>query len=138
MRRRVDIFQVAHSARVGQQLVMGTLNHYRIANSDDLLKIACNGGARALGLEQSIGSLEEGKKADIILIDANEPDQIPIYDPLFTAANMTTGQNVSSVIIDGNIVMKERKLLSMDIEQIKANLAQRLPIIMDRFEEVMK
>ena len=51
---------------------------------------------------------------------------------------MTTGQNVSSVIIDGNIVMKERKLLSMDIEQIKANLAQRLPIIMDRFEEVMK
>ena len=71
-------------------------------------------------------------------VSSNEPDQIPIYDPLFTAANMPTGQNVSSVIIDGNIVMKERMLLSMDIEKIKANLAQRLPIIMDRFEEVMK
>jgi len=71
-------------------------------------------------------------------VSSNEPDQIPIYDPLFTAANMTTGQNVSSVIIDGNIVMKERMLLSMDIEQIKANLAQRLPIFMKRFEKVMK
>lgn len=52
-------------------------------------------------------------------------------------ALLDVAAHVSSVIIDGNIVMKERVLLSMDIEQIKADLNQRLPAIMDRFEKAM-
>ncbi|MET0719167.1 MAG: amidohydrolase family protein, partial [Pseudoxanthomonas sp.] len=55
----LDIFQVAHAAKVGQQAAWGTPNHIRTAlSSDELLKIATRGGARALGIEDKIGSLE--------------------------------------------------------------------------------
>ena len=66
----MDIFQVAHMARVGQQAVMGTPWSYRnVMPSEELLKVATNGGARALGIEKEIGSLEVGKKADILLVE---------------------------------------------------------------------
>ena len=83
----LDIFQVAHMARVGQQAVAGT--PYAVRNvmpSEEILKVATNGGARALGLEKQIGSLEVGKKADILLIDRTNLDQMPLLGHLLRRA----------------------------------------------------
>ena len=76
----LDIFQVAHMARVGQQAVIGTpaLPIRNVMPSEEILKVATNGGARALGIEKEIGSLEVGKKADILLVDRNQLDQMPL------------------------------------------------------------
>jgi 5-methylthioadenosine/S-adenosylhomocysteine deaminase len=134
----LDIFRVAHAARIGQQVIMGTPHHYRNAvSSEELLRIATNGGARALGLEHSIGSLEVGKKADILLLDSDHADQQPIYDPLFTAAATVIGRDVDSVIIDGKIVLKHRQNMLVDMSELRARLVERIPEIMRRFEEVM-
>ena len=76
----LDIFQVAHMARVGQQAVNGTPFAYRnVMPSEEILKVATNGGARSLGIEKEIGSLEVGKKADILLVDRSQarPDAAP-------------------------------------------------------------
>jgi len=131
----LDIFQVAHMARVGQQAVMGTPVAYRnVMPSEEILKVATNGGARALGVEKEIGSLEVGKKADILLVDRSQLDHLPLYDPYFVAANTVVGRDVRTVVIDGKLVMKDRELLTVDREEIDRRLAERLPKLMERFD----
>jgi 5-methylthioadenosine/S-adenosylhomocysteine deaminase len=131
----LDIFQVAHHARVGQQAVAGTPWHMRTAiSSEELLKIATHGGARALGSGADLGHLSVGAKADIILADVADMDQQPIADPLFVAASLVLGRDIKTTIVDGRVVMKNRELLTVDEEAIKATLKQRLPEIMARFD----
>ena len=131
----LDIFQVAHCARVGQQAVMGTPIAYRnVMPSETILKVATNGGARALGIEKEIGSLEVGKKADILLVDRSQLEHTPLYDPYFVAANTVVGRDVKTVVIDGAVVMKDRELLTVDRKELKAKLAERLPKLMERFD----
>jgi len=81
-----------------------------------VLEMATLGGARVLGLEKDIGSLEPGKKADIVLLDVNQPHLQPFYHPdlLVYAAS---GADVSTVIIDGKIVMQDRQILTQDINE---------------------
>jgi 5-methylthioadenosine/S-adenosylhomocysteine deaminase len=105
--------------------------------SEQLLRIATMGGARALGLQGEIGSIEIGKRADIVLCDATEMDQAPLYDPLFAAANTVVGRDIRSVVVDGKLVMKDRKILTVDVDEIRARLAARRPIIMERFEKLV-
>jgi 5-methylthioadenosine/S-adenosylhomocysteine deaminase len=131
----LDIFRAAHVARVGQQAVAGTPIHYHdIMPSEILIKVATNGGASALGLQDEIGSIEIGKKADILLLNCGEMDQFPLYDPLFAIATMMVGRDVQTVIIDGKVVMKNRELLTIDQEKLKHELMSRLPKIMERFK----
>ena len=134
----LDIFQVAHIARVAQQAVGGTPWHIRAPlTSEQLLRIATMGGARALGLADQIGSLEVGKRADFLLCDATEVDQMPVHDALFVAANIVVGRDVRTVVVDGKVVMKEREILTVDVEEMRAKLVQRRPIIMERFEKAV-
>jgi 5-methylthioadenosine/S-adenosylhomocysteine deaminase len=133
----LDIFQVAHMARVGQQAIMGGPIGYRnVMPSEAILKVATNGGARALGLEKEIGSLEVGKKADILLADRTQLDHVPLYDPAFVAANTIVGRDVMTVVVDGKVVMKDRELLTVDRKEIDTRLAERLPKLMERFDEM--
>ncbi len=76
----------------------------------DVLEMATVNGAKALGLDKEIGSIEEGKKADIILIDVRKPHLQPIYDPVATIVYSASGSDVDTVIIDGKIIMKKRRL----------------------------
>jgi 5-methylthioadenosine/S-adenosylhomocysteine deaminase len=134
----LDIFQVAHVARVAQQAVAGTPWHIRTPfSSDELLRIATMGGARALAVQQEIGSIEVGKRADILLCDASEIDQMPVHDPLFVASSIVVGRDVRTVIVDGKVVMKEREMLTIDVEAMRAKLAIRRPVIMERFEKLV-
>src|SRR5205814_10000134 len=100
----------------------------------ELLQGAPHGGARALGVEKEIRSLESGKKADILLLDRSQLDPLPIYDPYFVAANTVVGRDVRSVVIDGKVVMKDRELMTVDREEIDRRLAERLPKLMERFD----
>lgn len=134
----LDIFQVAHMTRVGQQAVMGTPLAYRnVMPSEEILKVATNGGGRALGIEKEIGSLEVGKKADILLVDRSQLDHLPLYDPYFVAANSVVGRDVRSVVVDGKLVMKDRELLTVDRAEIERRLAERLPRLMERFDAMV-
>jgi 5-methylthioadenosine/S-adenosylhomocysteine deaminase len=134
----LDIFQVAHIARVGQQAVAGTGWHIRgPITSEGLLKIATRGGARALGVADELGSLEVGKRADVLLVGSADMDQTPVYDPLFVASALVVGRDVQTVIIDGKVVMKNRQLQTVDVEEIKSRLARRQPELMADFEALV-
>ena len=133
----LDIFRASHAARIGQQAVAGTPLHFHdIMPSEQLIRVATNGGAAALGLQAEIGSLEVGKKADILILECGDLDQLPRYDPLFAVAAMVVGRDVRTVVIDGGVVMKDRELLTIDRDRLVHDLNARLPDIMDRFQSV--
>ncbi|MCP3997334.1 MAG: amidohydrolase family protein, partial [bacterium] len=69
---------------------------------------------RALGLGDEIGSLEPGKRADLILLDSNSPHLTPLYDPCSHLVYAAGRGDVSTVMIDGRLVMRDRQLLTVD------------------------
>jgi 5-methylthioadenosine/S-adenosylhomocysteine deaminase len=75
-------------------------------------------GARALGLEDEIGSLEAGKKADIVLVDMFKPHLYPLNMPLYRLACFANGADVDTVIVDGRVLMRGRRVLSVDEGQV--------------------
>ena len=81
-------------------------------------------GAKALGLENEIGSLEVGKKADVILLDLAKPHLYPLNMPLFRAIYFANGSDVATVVVDGRICMEDRRVLTVD-EAMTLGEAQR-------------
>jgi 5-methylthioadenosine/S-adenosylhomocysteine deaminase len=77
-------------------------------------------GARALHMEKEIGSLETGKKADLIVIDLDEPNAVPMYDVYAQIAYALKASDVETVMIGGRLVMKDRKLLTVNEEEAMA------------------
>ena len=80
----------------------------------ELVRMATINGARALQLDHMIGSLEVGKRADIIILDADSPSLTPNFDPHTTIATCVTRADVRHVIVDGDIVVRDRKCLTID------------------------
>ena len=89
-----------------------------VMDAQTLVKMATIDGARALGLEKITGSLEAGKKADLIVIDTNKPHLIPMYNPYSHLVYAAGGHDVRHSVIDGNLVMEDRRLLTLDLEDI--------------------
>lgn len=79
-----------------------------------VLEMATIGGARAIGLEKEIGSLEAGKRADLILVRMDTPHQTPLYNVLSQLVYATKASDVDTVIINGQVVMENRKVLTID------------------------
>jgi 5-methylthioadenosine/S-adenosylhomocysteine deaminase len=131
----LDLLQAIRASYVALQSHYGTPWHARgEITLETLLRVATIGGARALGLGKWIGSLEVGKRADLILVDSTTWDFQPITDVMFTVARTVTGRDVDTVVVDGQVVVEERRLLHVDEERLRARLAERLPVIMRRFE----
>jgi 5-methylthioadenosine/S-adenosylhomocysteine deaminase len=90
----------------------------------ELVRMATINGARALQLDHMIGSLEVGKRADIIILDADSPSLTPNFDPHTTIATSVTRADVRHVLVDGNIVVRDRKCLTIDhksaVNKVKA------------------
>lgn len=96
-------------------------NELRIS-AKDVIKMATINGAKLLGLEQKIGSIEVGKDADIILVDIEENlDNIKMIPNLNEIANLvynTSGRNVQTTIVKGNILMENRQIKNINLDEI--------------------
>jgi 5-methylthioadenosine/S-adenosylhomocysteine deaminase len=92
-----------------------TLLDPTVMNAETVLKMATIDGAKVLGLDNLIGSIEAGKQADIILVDMNQPHLTPLYNCYSQLVYAARGADVRTSIINGRIVMKERQLLTIDI-----------------------
>jgi len=80
--------------------------------------------ARALGLDKEIGSLESGKKADVILIDMFKPHLYPLNMPVYRVAYFANGNDVDTVIVNGQILMAKRHVRTVDEAEV-LELAQK-------------
>ncbi len=89
-----------------------------------VLEMVTVDAARALGLENEIGSLEPGKKADVILIDWWRPHMVPMNMPLYRVAYFANGNDVSTVLVNGRVLMRDRRVLSVNEDSVLL-MAQR-------------
>jgi 5-methylthioadenosine/S-adenosylhomocysteine deaminase len=87
-------------------------------DAETVLRMATTWGASVLGLEDQIGTLEVGKKADIIVVDLQVPNLCPVYDPLSALVYSASGADVKDVIVDGKVLMKDRTFTTLDPNEI--------------------
>ena len=86
----------------------------------DVLELATLGGARALGLEHELGSLEVGKKADVVLVDLREAHALPISEDVVSSlVYAAQSRDVTDVIVDGQVVVRNRRILTMDARGVR-------------------
>jgi 5-methylthioadenosine/S-adenosylhomocysteine deaminase len=91
--------------------------HFRDTNvlpAGKVLEMMTIDAARALGIEAQVGSLEPGKKADIILVDWFRPHMVPMNMPLYRLAYFANGNDVATVLVDGRVLMRDRVVLSVN------------------------
>lgn len=100
--------------------------------AETAIEMATINGARALGMEKEIGSLEKGKKADVIILDMTGPDWIPLYNPIQNLIYSASGSSVETVIIDGRFVMENREIKTVDEEEILAKCQERSKYILKK------
>lgn len=94
-----------------------------VMDAGTVLKMATIGSARAIGLEKDIGSLEVGKRADIIIIDTFKPHLVPLYNPVSQIVYAAQGSDVRDVIVNGKVLLRNRKLLTIELEDILKKMA---------------
>ncbi len=93
-------------------------------SAQDVLRMATIEGARTLGMEDELGSLEVGKKADVVIVDIHGLHTTPSHDPVSTLVYSCTGCDVRTVIVDGKVLVEQGHLVSHDVHQVLEN-AQR-------------
>lgn len=115
----LDMFETMKVAALAQG---GIYENEARLESKDIIKMATINGAKLLGMEKEIGSIEEGKKADLIIVDiSNKLDNIkmiPNNDIISNLVYNTDGRNVDTTIVDGSVLMENRKMNFIDSERI--------------------
>src|SRR4051794_824647 len=85
------------------------------------LDMATIGGAQAMGMEKMIGSIERGKRADLIAVSVGAARQTPMYDPVSHLVYVTRGDDVRTTIVNGKVLMKERQVRTLDRRKVIAD-----------------
>ncbi len=89
-----------------------------VLNASQVLNLATRVGAAAIGLEKEIGSIEAGKRADLIIVDTHKPHLTPLYDPASHLVYAVDGGDVRDVIIDGRVVVDNGVVLTMNVDEV--------------------
>ena len=113
----LDMFEAMRQAAFLHKLVGGDP---RAIPAPVALDMATIDGARALGMEKAIGSLETGKRADVIVVSMASARQAPMYDPVSHIVYVTRGDDVTTTVVNGRVLMRDRKVLTLDRRAVLA------------------
>jgi 5-methylthioadenosine/S-adenosylhomocysteine deaminase len=94
-----------------------------LAPAPTVLDLATIGAARTVGLGEEIGSLEVGKKADLITVDTHRPHMTPLYSPESHLVYTALPSDVRHTVVQGRVLMADRELTTIDLEQLRAQVA---------------
>jgi 5-methylthioadenosine/S-adenosylhomocysteine deaminase len=118
----LDMFEAMRQTALLHKL---QTNDPRVLPAPEVLEMATIEGARTLGLDRLIGSIEPGKRADMIVVSMRSPRQTPMYDPLSHLVYATQGSDVRTTIVNGKVLMQDGKVATMD-EKAVLEEARRL------------
>ena len=118
----LDMFEAMRAAAFLAKLVT---KDPTAVSAQTALDMATIGGARALGMEKEIGSLEPGKRADLIAVSMGAARQTPLYNAVSHLVYVTRGDDVRTTIVNGKVLMKERQVRTLDRATVIAD-ANRL------------
>jgi 5-methylthioadenosine/S-adenosylhomocysteine deaminase len=118
----LDLFSEMDTAAKLHKVMTGDTT---VMDAELVLRMATIEGAKALGLAKLVGSVEIGKKADIIVLDTRKPHLTPMFRPCSHLVYAAKGHDVSHVIINGRLVMEERRLLTLNLTEIMASAREK-------------
>lgn len=107
----LDMFEAMRQVAFQQKLI--TMDPTAIS-APEALEMATIGGARVLGQHAKVGSLEPGKRADVIVVSMSKARQVPLFDPVAQVVYASRGDDVETTIVNGQILMRNRKVLTLD------------------------
>jgi 5-methylthioadenosine/S-adenosylhomocysteine deaminase len=120
----LDMFE---AMRVASLLQKARTGDPRALGAGAALEMATIGGAQALGLAAQIGSLEPGKRADLIVVSMSAARQTPMYDAVSHLVYTTRGDDVRTTIVNGRVLMRDRKVLSLEEAAVLAEARGWVP-----------
>ena len=94
-----------------------------------IIKMATIEGAKALGIAHITGSIEIGKRADFILVNTNKPHLTPMYNPYSHIVYAVVGNDVSHVVIDGELVMENRRLTKINMNELNGRVKEKAGLV---------
>lgn len=97
-----------------------------IMGAEKAIEMATINGAKTMGLEGEIGSLEVGKQADIVIFDTRRPEWRPMHNEVHNLVYSASGESIETVMIDGKIVMEKRNVLTMNEKEVLAGLDETI------------
>jgi 5-methylthioadenosine/S-adenosylhomocysteine deaminase len=98
----------------------GRLLDPTVVSAQEVLEMVTCNGARAVLWEDELGSLEPGKKADLIIINPNTVTMLPLHDPVANMVSSMRTENIVSVMVDGRWLMRDRKIMTVNEQEILA------------------
>ena len=113
----LDMFEAMRFAALLHKVKTGDP---RVIPATTALEMATIEGARALGLEKLAGSIETGKRADLVVVSMASARQTPLYDPVSHLVYATRGEDVRTVMVNGRVLMRDRKMLTLDEQAVLA------------------
>jgi 5-methylthioadenosine/S-adenosylhomocysteine deaminase len=114
----LDMFEAMRQAAFLHKLATGDP---RAVPAAAALEMATIGGARALGLDGKIGSLEPGKRADLIVVSMRGARQTPMYNPVSHLVYVSTGADVTTTVVNGKVLMRDRRVRTLDERAVLAD-----------------
>jgi 5-methylthioadenosine/S-adenosylhomocysteine deaminase len=130
-----DMFEVIKTAAI---LHKGVNGNPTLMPAQKVLSMATLDGAKALSWEKEIGSIEVGKKADIVIVNFAKPHLCPIYNEVSHLVYAAKSADVETVIINGKIVMEDRKLTTLDIEKVMEAAEKAKNRLLERIKSNIK
>ncbi len=128
--RHFDMFQIARSAQSTQHILH---NHDRyILPPGKIFEMITIDAAKAIGMDDEIGSLEIGKKADIVVIDMRKPHLTPNWMPVHRLVHQVLGSDVDTVVVNGKILMEDGIVLTADMHEALAFGEAEAKALMER------
>src|SRR5206468_7513219 len=115
-----DLFEVMRVALLTERISRDDAFPGTRPQPEDVLEEATQGGARAVRQEKLLGSLDVGKKADLIVLDTRRPHLVPAGRIVSAWIHNGQGSDIESVMVDGQFVMRNRKVLTMDEDNVIA------------------
>lgn len=125
---RLDQFLEMRLAGMMQKIRLGP----DALSARDIVKMATEGGAKLLGLEHEIGTLDPGKRANIILVDESSFHTLPSTDPATNVVYSCTAGDVQMTIVDGRILYENGQLTTIDEEKLKADVRRERKKLLER------
>jgi 5-methylthioadenosine/S-adenosylhomocysteine deaminase len=113
----MDMFEAMRQAAFLHKL---TTKDPQTVSAQTALEMATIGGARVVGREKDLGSLEVGKLADVLIVRMDQPRQTPMYEPVSHLVYTTRGDDVDTTIVNGRVLMRDGKVLTLDQAQVLA------------------
>lgn len=119
-----NTLDLLRDAQIAALLHKGATGDPTVLPAREIVEMATIGGARVLGLDDRIGTLTEGREADIVCIDVGRAHTTPMYDPFSHVVFAARAGDVRHVLVRGKTLVRDHKLMTLDIERIRAKASE--------------